>query len=112
MSKHYCVNFTYSRAEACYINTGHPEFITGHRAMSVVAERIAQKKVSPMDALKGQPKQDQKPVPPPSLQQAAALNRDHNQELIDSANSGFFGSFFKGAQGKPMQGQMIQVCKI
>ena len=78
--------------------------------MSVVAERIAQKKVSPMDALKGQPKQDQKPAPPPSLQQAAALNRDHNQELIDSTNGGFFGSFFKNAPGqKPMQGQMIQV---
>ncbi|KAL2919501.1 vacuolar protein sorting-associated protein 1 [Polyrhizophydium stewartii] len=83
-------------AEACYINTGHPEFITGHRAMSIVVDRINQIKNPPpiMDQLQGKAPEKKPPPPPPTL--AAALpQRDPNADLINQANQGFFGSFFK-----------------
>ncbi|KAI8897962.1 Dynamin central region-domain-containing protein [Globomyces pollinis-pini] len=84
-------------AEACYINTAHPEFISGQRAMAVVADRIQQKKNPPpiMDSFKSNDAGKRPTPPPPTLQQAAALTKDHNQELIDQQNQGFFGSFFK-----------------
>ncbi|KAJ1341073.1 hypothetical protein BSLG_004314 [Batrachochytrium salamandrivorans] len=42
-------------AEACYINTVTPEFITGHRAMAIVVERITLLKNPPpiMDQIQG-----------------------------------------------------------
>lgn len=97
-------------AEACYINTGHPEFITGHRAMAVVAERMQAKKNPPaiMDTLQGKNPKDAPRPPPPTLQQAAALTSDANKELIDQSNQGFFGSFFKQQQ-KGIPGQLSQV---
>ncbi len=61
-----------------------------------------------MDTLQGKPNpKDQPKVPPPTLQQAAALTADPNKDLIDSANQGFFGSFFKQQKGLP--GQLTQV---
>lgn len=97
-------------AEACYINTGHPEFIGGSRAMAVVSERMQAKKNPPpiMDTLQGKNAKDQPKPPPPSLQQAAALNNDPNKDLIDQTNQGFFGSFFKQQQ-KGIPGQLSQV---
>ena len=76
--------------------------------MTVVAERMAQKKNPPqiMDAMKSSNPQDKPKPPPPTLQQAAALNKDPNQELIDQTNKGFFQSFFKQ---KPSGGQLSQV---
>ncbi|KAJ3260321.1 vacuolar protein sorting-associated protein 1 [Boothiomyces macroporosus] len=84
-------------SEVSYINTAHPDFITGQRAMAVVAERMTAKKNPPaiMDTLQGKNPNDKPKPPPPSLQQAAALTRDSNQEIIDQTNQGFFGSFFK-----------------
>ncbi|KAJ3321793.1 vacuolar protein sorting-associated protein 1 [Boothiomyces sp. JEL0866] len=94
-------------SEACYINTGHPEFITGNRALAVVAERMAAKKNPPaiMDTLQGKNPNDKAKPPPPSLQQAAALTKDPNQDLIDQSNQGFFGTFFKQ---KTVPGQLTQ----
>ncbi|KAJ3277129.1 vacuolar protein sorting-associated protein 1 [Terramyces sp. JEL0728] len=84
-------------SEISYVNTGHPDFITGQRAMAVVSERMNAKKNPPpiMDTLQGKNPNDKPKLPPPSLQQAAALTRDSNQEVIDQTNQGFFGSFFK-----------------
>jgi hypothetical protein len=68
------------------------------------------KKQSPMDALKGATQTEKpKQSPPPTLQQAAALNKDINQDIIDQTNSGFFGSFFKNQGSKSSAGQLSQV---
>ncbi|KAH9261341.1 hypothetical protein BASA82_001020 [Batrachochytrium salamandrivorans] len=83
-------------AEACYINTGHPEFITGHRAMAIVVERITLLKNPPpiMDQIQGKNPNERKPPPPATL--AAALpQRDPNADLINQSGQNFFGSFFK-----------------
>jgi vacuolar protein sorting-associated protein 1 len=77
--------------------------------MAVVSERMSAKKNPPpiMDTLQGKNANDKPKPPPPTLQQAAALNRDPNQDLIDQSNQGFFGSFFKQKPSTP--GQLSQV---
>lgn len=79
------------------MNTGHPDFLTGHKAMAIISERVAATKAPP-------PQTDPKN---PQRQTAATLmpnpSATINQGIIDGdANSGFFGSFFaKGKKGKP-----------
>ncbi|KAJ3276962.1 vacuolar protein sorting-associated protein 1 [Terramyces sp. JEL0728] len=69
--------------------------------------RMAAKKNPPaiMDTLQGKNPNDKAKPPPPSLQQAAALTKDPNQDLIDQSNQGFFGTFFKQ---KTVPGQLTQ----
>ena len=98
-------------AEQTYINTGHPEFITGHRAMAVVVDRVNAKNNPPpiMDQLQG--KDNKRPPAPPPANLAAALpQRDPNADLINQSNQGFFGSFFKNKPAKP--GMMEQVPSV
>lgn len=45
-------------AEACYINTAHPDFISGHKAMAIVNERMNPKPATPQDG--GQPQLPQR----------------------------------------------------
>lgn len=69
--------------EATYVNTGHPDFIGGHRAMALVQNRIeAAKPQQPGPGGKGAP---------------AALNngKDMGVDLNTEQQGGFFGSFFK-----------------
>ncbi|KAL9624291.1 MAG: hypothetical protein Q9160_001538 [Pyrenula sp. 1 TL-2023] len=79
--------------EACYINTGHPDFINGHRAMSIVNERHSGMKPTQVDPKTG------KPLPPSVPPRAASpsLPTDGTE-----ANSGFFGSFFASKNKKKM----------
>ncbi|KAI8909702.1 Dynamin central region-domain-containing protein [Gorgonomyces haynaldii] len=97
-------------AEQTYINTGHPDFITGHRAMAIVVERVNQKNNPQpiMDQIQGKDPKQARPPPPATL--AAALpQRDANADILkqDSGASAFFGSFFKNKPAKP--GMMEQV---
>ncbi|KAG0212746.1 vacuolar protein sorting-associated protein 1 [Mortierella sp. NVP41] len=63
--------------ESCYINTGHPDFLNGHKAMAVINDRVNQaKNPQPVD-----PKNRNVANLPPSLEP-------------EPANNGFFGSFF------------------
>ncbi|KAL2220400.1 putative vacuolar dynamin-like GTPase VpsA [Thermoascus aurantiacus ATCC 26904] len=75
--------------EACYINTGHPDFLNGHRAMAIVHERQQASKPTQVDPKTG------KPLPPrtdsPSL-----------ESMNNEGNSGFFGSFFASKNKKKM----------
>ncbi|KAF9918244.1 vacuolar protein sorting-associated protein 1 [Lobosporangium transversale] len=67
--------------ESCYINTGHPDFLNGHKAMAVINERMNQaKNPQPVD-----PKNRNSTLAslPPSLEP-------------EPTNNGFFGSFFSG----------------
>ncbi|KAF2203789.1 V-type ATPase [Delitschia confertaspora ATCC 74209] len=77
--------------EACYINTGHPDFINGSRAMAIVHERHSATKPTQVDPKTG------KPLPPtvPPRSASPALDGNDNQ-------GGFFGSFFASKNKKKM----------
>ncbi|KAH0606337.1 uncharacterized protein H6S33_003998 [Morchella sextelata] len=77
--------------ESCYINTGHPDFLNGHRAMAIVNERHNSAKPVQVDPKTG------KPLP--------GGGRDSpNPQSLDSGpdNGGFFGSFFASKNKKKM----------
>jgi len=80
-------------AEACYINTGHPDFLTGHKAMAVVNERVNAAKAPPPQPAPVDPKNRQLTA---SAGSPALPQRDPNAELIAQQQNGdgFFGSFF------------------
>ncbi len=76
--------------EACYVNTGHPDFLNGHRAMAIVNERYSAKPV-PVDPKTG------KALPASATPARAA---SPSIDGADSPNSGFFGSFFAAKNKK------------
>ncbi|MCJ1352966.1 MAG: vacuolar protein sorting-associated protein 1 [Icmadophila ericetorum] len=71
--------------EACYVNTGHPDFLNGHRAMAIVNDRHNASKPQQVDPKTG------KVLPPSVPPRAASPSLD---SLGESSGSGFFGSFF------------------
>lgn len=77
--------------ESCYINTGHPDFINGSRAMAIVHERHNAARPTQVDPKTG------KPLPP------SVPPRSASPSLPDGdSNSGFFGSFFASKNKKKM----------
>ncbi|KFY32005.1 hypothetical protein V493_00597 [Pseudogymnoascus sp. VKM F-4281 (FW-2241)] len=80
--------------EACYVNTGHPDFLNGHRAMAIVNERHHQAKPVQVDPKTGKPLT--------AAQAAAAPQRSASPSLegATDANGGFFGSFFASKSNK------------
>lgn len=79
--------------EACYINTGHPDFLNGHRAMAMVNERHNPSKPVQVDPKTG------KPLPASASTPRAASPTLADSNLGDS-NGGFFGSFFAAKNKK------------
>lgn len=79
--------------ESCYINTGHPDFLNGHRAMAIVNDRHNASKPTQVDPKTG------KPLPPsvPPRAGSPSLPTDGTDQ-----NSGFFGSFFASKNKKKM----------
>ncbi|KAL8805441.1 MAG: hypothetical protein Q9200_005433 [Gallowayella weberi] len=77
--------------EACYINTGHPDFLNGHRAMAIVNDRHNAAKPTQVDPKTG------KPLPP-----SAIPPRSSSPDLAADSGSGFFGSFFVSKNKKKM----------
>ena len=80
--------------EACYINTGHPDFLNGHRAMAIVNDRHNANKPTQVDPKTGKP-----------LPASAAPPRANSPSLPTDGtdpNSGFFGSFFASKNKKKM----------
>ncbi|KAL2760467.1 hypothetical protein ACRALDRAFT_1059736 [Sodiomyces alcalophilus JCM 7366] len=75
--------------EACYINTGHPDFLNGHRAMALVNERYNQSKPVQVDPKTG------KPLPGGTPRAASPAVPEP-----ESSNAGFFGSFFAAKNKK------------
>ncbi|GAC94160.1 hypothetical protein PHSY_001729 [Pseudozyma hubeiensis SY62] len=70
-------------AQAVYLNTGHPDFISGHKAMEIVNERL----------------NPPAPAHDPKKPNPHAINNDKDLDVSLKSESGFFGSFFqKGAQ--------------
>ncbi|EPS98591.1 hypothetical protein FOMPIDRAFT_1051435 [Fomitopsis schrenkii] len=68
--------------QACYVNTTHPDFLNGHKAMAIVQER--------MSANKPQPTVDPKTKLAPGQ---VNNNKDLDVDVRQQDNS-FFGSFF------------------
>ncbi|KAL8976759.1 MAG: hypothetical protein Q9205_007303 [Flavoplaca limonia] len=77
--------------EACYINTGHPDFLNGHRAMAIVNDRHNAAKPTQVDPKTG------KPLPP-----SAIPPRSASPDIPPDSGSGFFGSFFVSKNKKKM----------
>ncbi|CAK7206963.1 vacuolar protein sorting-associated protein 1 [Sporothrix eucalyptigena] len=75
--------------EACYINTGHPDFLNGHRAMAIVNERHNPSKPVQVDPKTGKP-----------LPASATPARAASPTLDGDKESGFFGSFFAAKNKK------------
>lgn len=82
--------------QACYVNTTHPDFLNGHRAMAIVNERMAANK--PPEKI--DPKTG-KPIVNP-INNGKDLDADLKKE-----EPSFFGSFFaKDKQPKRVGGKM------
>ncbi|KAK0754556.1 Dynamin central region-domain-containing protein [Schizothecium vesticola] len=78
--------------ESCYINTGHPDFLNGHRAMAIVNE-----KHNPTRPVQVDPKTG-KPLPASTPARAASPTLGANDDGL--GNGGFFGSFFAAKNKK------------
>jgi len=86
-------------SEACYLNTGHPDFISGHKAMAIVNERMNPASAQPVD---------------PKKNGVNAVNNDKDLDVNIKDNQGFFGSFFAGGkqqQNKQKRAAMEAVSK-
>jgi len=79
--------------ESCYINTGHPDFLNGHRAMAIVNEKHLASKPVQVDPKTG------KPLPPA---QQPPRSQSPSLDLNGGESSGFFGSFFASKNKKKM----------
>lgn len=75
--------------EATYINTGHPDFINGSRAMAIVHERHNASKPVQVDPKSGKPIPGG--VPPRPISPG-----------LDGSDGGFFGSFWASKNRKKM----------
>ncbi|KAG1839519.1 Dynamin central region-domain-containing protein [Suillus subluteus] len=78
--------------QACYVNTTHPDFLNGHRAMSIVQDRLNANKPPT-------------PVPDAKSGKLAPGQINNNRDLdvdIKKEEPSFFGSFFSSAKkGQP-----------
>ncbi|KAN0099410.1 dynamin-1-like protein-like protein [Hyaloscypha variabilis] len=80
--------------ESCYINTGHPDFLNGHRAMALVNDKHNAAKPVQVDPKTG------KPMPAAATPVRAASPTLGG--MSDDPNGGFFGSFFASKNKKKM----------
>ncbi|KZT11586.1 uncharacterized protein LAESUDRAFT_642571 [Laetiporus sulphureus 93-53] len=74
--------------QACYVNTSHPDFLNGHKAMSIVQDRLNANKHST-------------PAPDPKSGKLAPGQINNNNDLdvdIKQADNSFFGSFFSATK--------------
>lgn len=77
--------------QACYVNTTHPDFLNGHKAMSIITDRMnVNKPPPPVDSGKGGK------LAPGALNNNKDLDVDAKKE-----EPSFFGSFFVGNKNQP-----------
>ncbi|KAI9227197.1 MAG: Dynamin central region-domain-containing protein [Piptocephalis tieghemiana] len=97
--------------EATYINTGHPDFLGGHRAMAVVQERMSTRNGGA--AQTGGPGNSVPDRSTPTTGGKTA-NADTINGFIDDPNqgsantSGFFGSFFSSSAAKKKRNAALE----
>ncbi|KAJ3261875.1 vacuolar protein sorting-associated protein 1 [Chytriomyces hyalinus] len=87
-------------AEATYINTGHPDFIPGHKAMGIVTERVNAQKSGILSSVTGAggPPTDPRSPPIPNRPGSSPQPppRDPQLDLLNQGqqDGSFFSSFF------------------
>lgn len=91
-------------AEACYINTAHPDFVSGHRAMAMVYEKLQINKPAPSPTPdsttgSGSTSKKTKETTPPPVPERPTVEKTYNND----EPQGIFGSFFK-KQSRPKPG--------
>ncbi|GAA5843681.1 hypothetical protein JCM9279_000101 [Rhodotorula babjevae] len=80
--------------ESTYINTGHPDFISGHKAMAIVSDRMAAAKPQP-----GAAGQSGAVDPKTGKLIPGALNNGKDLDVdLKQREEGFFGSFWPGGR--------------
>ncbi|KAG8970808.1 vacuolar protein sorting-associated protein 1 [Tulasnella sp. 419] len=80
--------------QACYVNTTHPDFLNGHKAMAIVQERLNANKPPP-------------PVHDPKSGKVTAAQLNNNKDLevdLKKEEPSFFGSFFSGGKNAKKKG--------
>jgi vacuolar protein sorting-associated protein 1 len=85
--------------QACYVNTTHPDFISGHKAMSLVTDRLNANK----------PQQPANGIDPKTGKLApGALNNNKDLDVdLKQDDPSFFGSFFARGQKKKPTGASV-----
>ncbi|KAF9501168.1 hypothetical protein BDN71DRAFT_1585405 [Pleurotus eryngii] len=86
-----------SSMQACYVNTTHPDFIGGHKAMALVTERLNANKPPP-------------PQADPKTGKLAPGQINNNKDLdveFKKEETSFFGSFFAKQPVKRKQGAPV-----
>lgn len=80
------------KAEAYFVNTTHPNFISGHKAMAIVYEKLhpKEKPASTVDPKTGKPMNLNSSQP--------AIQPNFSLEKESSGYAGPFGSFFSGSK--------------
>ncbi|PCH38424.1 hypothetical protein WOLCODRAFT_136265 [Wolfiporia cocos MD-104 SS10] len=76
--------------QACYVNTTHPDFLNGHRAMAIVNDRMNANKPPPQAA-----------DPKSGRLTPAQLNNNKDLDVDVKQETSFFGSFFSAAKNGP-----------
>ncbi|WFD06087.1 dynamin GTPase [Malassezia vespertilionis] len=79
-------------AEACYLNTGHPDFLSGHKALAMASERLNAPSHPPPEFKSGKP-----------VTSAMVNSKDLDVDIKE--NTGFFSSFFP-TKNKQKKGAM------
>lgn len=74
--------------EACYINTAHPDFMSGHKAIAIVNDKLHPK---PQPGSAAEKQLSNGPV-----KQASSPLQTNGQDTPTDSNGSFFGSFFSG----------------
>ena len=98
------------RSESCYINTTHPDFINGHKAMTVINEKLGLNRINETNSPSGAN---------PSGGGSSSLSRTKvtggsNPSIaqqISASTDGFFSSFFsKKPERKPGVLEPVRSC--
>ncbi|OLY82069.1 Vacuolar protein sorting-associated protein 1 [Smittium mucronatum] len=76
--------------EQCYINTAHPDFVSGQKALNIVSDKMNPPK--PMGA-------DGRPLP--NTRPSNSYERSLDQDMNLPKDNGFFGSFFQAKNKRP-----------
>ncbi|KAI9280477.1 Dynamin central region-domain-containing protein [Sporodiniella umbellata] len=86
--------------EACYINTAHPDFMSGHKAIAIVGEKLHPKPQPGSAAEKQLSNGTAKQTPSPPTANSQNGTNDPN-------DGSFFGSFFSGAKKTKKSGSAL-----
>ena len=73
--------------QACYVNTTHPDFLNGHKAMAIVTDRMNANKPQQQETKGGKVT-------------SAQLNNNRDLDVDVKEEPSFFGSFFAKNQPK------------